>query len=193
MTITPRNSGWIELICGPMFSGKTEELIRRLVRAKIAKLDVEIFKPSIDTRYSEEHIVSHNKRIIKSMAVGSANDIYRYEGNAEVIGIDEAQFFDDEIVTVARRLANKGKRIIVAGLEKDYQGQPFGPMPQLMIEAEYITKVLAICVRCGNPANYSQRINGDADAGQVLIGESDKYEARCRNCFDPKIQPGRKK
>ncbi len=186
MTITPTDSGWIELICGPMFSGKTEELIRRLVRAKIAKQKVEIFKPSIDNRYSEEDIVSHNKRIIKSIAVKSPDDILKHQSEADVIGIDEAQFFDDSIVDVVRKLANDGKRIIVAGLEKDYKGRPFGPMPELLIEAEYITKVLSICMRCGNPANYSQRLS--SDTGQVLVGEADKYEARCRNCFNHEIE-----
>ncbi|MBC8478919.1 MAG: thymidine kinase [FCB group bacterium] len=166
-----------------MFSGKTEELIRRLVRAKIAQMNVEIFKPSIDNRYSEEDIVSHNKRVIKSMAVTSPQDILSHKPQAQVIGIDEAQFFDASIVSVVRQLANEGKRVIVAGLEKDYLGAPFGPMPELLIEAEYITKVLSICVKCGDPANFSQRLS--AEGGQVVVGESDKYEARCRKCFDP--------
>ncbi len=181
MVLTPRHGGWIEMVCGPMFSGKTEELIRRLVRAQIAKQKVAIFKPRLDNRYSEEYIVSHNDRKIKSIIIDHPEEILEHAYEAEVIGVDEAQFFDTSIIRVCRELANAGKRVVIAGLEKDYRGEPFGPMPGLLVEAEYITKVLAICVRCGEPANFSQRIC--SETGQVLVGESDKYEARCRNCY----------
>ncbi|MBT7368982.1 thymidine kinase [Candidatus Woesearchaeota archaeon] len=185
MTLTPRNTGWIELVCGPMFSGKTEELIRRLIRAQIAKQKVAIFKPAIDKRYSETHIVSHNQRKIQSIMVTSPKQILEHIKIADVFGIDEAQFFDDSIVEVCNMLANMGKRVVIAGLEKDFQSKPFGPMPELMIQADYITKVLAICVRCGEPANFTYRTS--TDANQVVVGESDKYEARCRNCFSQNI------
>ena len=181
MTLTPTNAGWIELICGSMFSGKTEELIRRIVRAQIAKQKTAIFKPKLDNRYSTEDIVSHNNRKIKSVIVKNASEIPELVGESSVIGIDEAQFFDDEIVQVCKDLAQDNKRIILAGLEKDYLGKPFGPMPKLMIESEYVTKVLAICVVCGNPANFSYRIS--SESSQILVGETDKYEARCRQCF----------
>lgn len=181
MTLTPNNTGWIELICGSMFSGKTEELIRRIVRAQIAKQKTAIFKPQLDNRYSNEEIVSHNNRKIKSIIVNKPTEILDLVGDATVIGIDEAQFFDEEIIQVCRILSTTHKRVIIAGLEKDYLGNPFGPMPQLMVEAEYVTKVLAICVVCGNPANFSYRIS--SESSQILVGETDKYEARCRNCF----------
>jgi len=181
--LTPRMGGWIEIVCGPMFSGKTEELIRRLVRAQIAKQKVEIFKPAIDNRYSEGYIVSHNNRKIKSVVISDPHEILAHIDEADVIGVDEAQFFDKSIVEVCRSLANSGKRVVIAGLEKDYMGRPFGPMPELLIEAEFISKVLAICVICGDPANYSQRLSHEG--GQVVVGEADKYEARCRTCFDP--------
>ena len=181
MTLTPKNSGWIEVICGPMFSGKTEELIRRLIRAQIAKQVVTIFKPSLDDRYSEDYIVSHNKRKIKSIAIKNIKDIHKYSKDSDVVGIDEAQFFDNTIIDICKKLAKKGKRIVIAGLEKDYQAVPFGPMPQLLVDAEYVTKVNAICMQCGNPANFSQRITDEKK--QVVIGEIDKYEARCRKCF----------
>jgi thymidine kinase len=181
MTLTPKNSGWIEVICGPMFSGKTEELIRRLVRSQIAQQKVTIFKTTLDDRYSEDYIVSHNKRKIKSLTVKNSSDITKYSHNSDVIGIDEAQFFDLTLVSVCKKLADNGKRIVVAGLEKDFQAIPFGPMPQLLVDAEYVTKVNAICIRCGNPANFSQRISDEKK--QVVIGEIDKYEARCRKCF----------
>jgi thymidine kinase len=183
MTLTPKNSGWIEVICGPMFSGKTEELIRRLVRSQIAQQKVTIFKPTLDDRYSEDYIVSHNKRKIKTLTVRKASDIEKYSQDANVIGIDEAQFFDLSLVNICKKLADDGKRIVIAGLEKDFQAIPFGPMPQLLVDAEYVTKVNAICIRCGNPANFSQRISDEKD--QVVIGEIDKYEARCRKCFKP--------
>lgn len=177
----PKKSGWIELICGPMFSGKTEELIRRLRRAQIAKQKVAIFKPVIDNRYSDEHIVSHSQQKISSIQVSHPREILDYQEQADVFGIDEAQFYNETIIPVCRKLAQSGKRVIVAGLDKDYRTQPFGPMPLLMIEAEYITKVLSICMKCGNPANYSQRLTKHSE--QVLVGETDKYEARCRGCF----------
>jgi len=183
MTLTPKNSGWIEVICGPMFSGKTEELIRRLVRSQIAQQKVTIFKPTLDDRYSEDYIVSHNKRKIKTLTVRKASDIEKYSQDANVIGIDEAQFFDLSLVNICKKLADDGKRIVIAGLEKDFQAIPFGPMPQLLVDAEYVTKVNAICIRCGNPANFSQRISDEKN--QVVIGEIDKYEARCRKCFKP--------
>ena len=182
MTLTPINSGWIEVICGPMFSGKTEELIRRLVRAQIAKQRVAIFKPKSDDRYAEDYIVSHNQRKIKSIQVSSTKTILEHDDSADVFGIDEAQFFDDSIVNVCQNLAQKGKRIVIAGLEKDFLANGFGPMPQLLIDAEYITKVNAICMVCGDPANFSYRISSEKK--QVILGETNKYEARCRKCFN---------
>jgi len=181
MTLTPKNAGWIELICGSMFSGKTEELIRRIIRAQIAKQNTAIFKPKLDNRFSTEEIVSHNNRKINSIMVNNALEILEMVGDAEVVGIDEAQFFDDSLIRVCRELSSNNIRVILAGLEKDYLGKPFGPMPELMVEAEYVTKVLAICVVCGNPANFSFRIT--SESSQILVGETDKYEARCRECF----------
>ncbi len=175
-------SGWIEVICGSMFSGKTEELIRRLKRAKIAKQHVEIFKPSIDTRYHQEDVVSHNNNSIRSTPVHASSEILLYTGNCDVIGIDEAQFFDSEIVDVCNKLAEMGIRTIVAGLDMDSAGKPFGSMPALMAVAEYVTKVHAICVVCGDIAHYSYR--KVADDKQVMLGELDIYEARCRKCFN---------
>ena len=174
-------SGWIEVVCGSMFSGKTEELIRRLNRAKIAKMKVEIFKPAIDTRYDEQDIVSHNRNIIRSTPVHSSSEILLLSHDSEVVGIDEAQFFDDGIVEIANKLAENGKRVIVAGLDMDSRGIPFGPMPALMAIAEYVTKVHAICVVCGDIANYSYRKGSNEN--QVLLGELDSYEARCRKCY----------
>jgi len=181
LTLTPINTGWIEVICGPMFSGKTEELIRRLVRAQIAKQKVAIFKPSVDNRYEENYLVSHNQRKIKSIQVQNTDMILGYCDTADVFGIDEAQFFDVAIVDVCRSLANAGKRVVVAGLEKDYLAKSFGPMPQIMVDAEYITKVNAICMNCGDPANFSHRISRETK--QVVVGETDKYEALCRRCY----------
>ena len=181
MTLTPKNSGWIEVICGPMFSGKTEELIRRLVRAQIAKQKVAIFKPNTDNRFEEDFIVSHNQRKIKSIRVNESEIILNYLNKADVFGIDEAQFFDPSIVKVCRELANSGKRVVVAGLEKDYLANSFGSMPELLVNAEYITKVNAICMSCGDPANYSHRISFEKK--QVVVGETDKYEALCRRCY----------
>ena len=176
--------GWIEVICGSMFSGKTEELIRRLRRAQIARQRVQIFKPKIDERYSQDHLVSHSEMRLKSEAVSSADEILqRIDWRAEVIGVDEAQFFDVKLVQVCNQLADLGKRVVVAGLDKDYLGKPFEPMPQLMAVAEYIEKTLAICMKCGNPANYTQRLVDSSD--RVLVGATGTYEARCRRCFEP--------
>ncbi|WP_026998329.1 thymidine kinase [Eisenibacter elegans] len=177
------SQGWIEVICGSMFSGKTEELIRRLNRAKIAKQQVAIFKPSIDKRYNVSHVVSHDANAIYSVPVQHSTDILTHitQTQATVVGIDEAQFFDEQIVEVCTQLANKGKRLIVAGLDMDFQGKPFGQMPALMAVAEFITKLHAICVRCGGVASYSYRLIGSEE--QVVLGETDVYEARCRNCF----------
>jgi len=172
--------GWIEVICGSMFSGKTEELIRRLKRVKIANLKVEIFKPAIDTRYDDTKIVSHDTNAIHSTPVASANDILALVNDVDVVGIDEAQFFDSEITPICETLALKGIRVIVAGLDMDYKGNPFGQMPNLLSIADYITKLHAICMKCGNIANISYRKT--ADAGQVLLGEKDIYEPRCRQC-----------
>lgn len=182
VAITGKPSGWIEVICGSMFSGKTEELIRRLRRAQIAKQKVAIFKPMIDVRYSEDHIVSHNQQKIPSIAVEKAKDILKHVKDAHVLGIDEAQFFDESLVMVCRQLAASGRRVIIAGLDKDYRGIPFDPIPQLLCEAEYITKTLAICMKCGNPASYTQRITSSHE--RVLLGATDSYEARCRSCFE---------
>jgi len=177
---TPKNTGWIETICGCMFSGKTEELIRRLRRATYAKQSIKIFKPIIDDRYSKEEIVSHSEQSLPSTMLESSAEILEKSKNAQVIGIDEAQFFDDGIVDVCNKLANDGKRVIVAGLDQDYKAQPFDPMPQLLAISEYITKTLAICVKCGNPADRTQRTIASSD--RVLVGATDSYEARCRNC-----------
>ena len=181
MTLTPKDAGWIEVICGSMFSGKTEELIRRLRRAQIAQMPTIIFKPRIDSRYSETHIVSHNKLKLESHLVNTPQEILDMAVNVSVVAVDEAQFFEDSILEVCKTLASQGKRVVVAGLDTDYRGVPFGPMPQLMCEADYLDKLRAICVKCGNPASYTQRTS--SDPGQVVIGELDKYEARCRNCF----------
>jgi len=175
------NSGWIEVICGSMFSGKTEELIRRLKRVKIANLKAEIFKPAIDVRYSEDSVVSHDANEIMSTPVSSSQNILLLSQDVNVVGIDEAQFFDEEIVNVCEILARKGVRVIVAGLDMDYKGRPFGPMPQLLAIADYITKLHAICVKCGNIAAISYRkVSKDA---QVLLGEKETYEPRCRKCY----------
>jgi len=176
-----KRQGTIEVICGSMFSGKTEELIRRLKRAKIAKQKVEIFKPEIDTRYAEEDVVSHDENAVQCTPVQTASQILLYDIDADVIGIDEAQFFDLELVSVCNELANRGYRVIVAGLDMDYQGKPFGPMPGIMASAEYVTKVHAICMRCGNLAQYSHRIINDDSL--VVLGEKESYEPLCRICF----------
>lgn len=173
--------GWIEVIAGSMFSGKTEELIRRLKRAKFAKLNVEIFKPMVDTRYDNEMVVSHDANEIRSTPVPAAANIRILADTCDVIGIDEAQFFDDEIVTVCNDLANKGVRVIVAGLDMDFKGNPFGPMPALMATAEYVTKVHAICTRTGNLANYSFRKSSNDKL--VMLGETEEYEPLSRAAF----------
>ncbi|WP_026236157.1 thymidine kinase [Pontibacter roseus] len=173
--------GWIEVICGSMFSGKTEELIRRLNRAKIAKQKVEIFKPTVDKRYHDEDVVSHNANAIRSTPIDFAQDMLLLGGSCDVVGIDEAQFFDEGLAEVCVKLANSGVRVIAAGLDMDYLGKPFGPMPALMAVAEYVTKVHAICVQCGDIATYSFR--SAVSEQQVLLGETDSYEARCRHCF----------
>ena len=176
----PKETGWIEVIAGCMFSGKTEELIRRLRRAQIAKQTVKIFKPRIDTRYSESDIVSHNEQSLPSILISDINEVTEFAKDAQVIGIDEAQFFSNDIVDICNKLANGGKRVIVAGLDQDYKGIPFEPMPQLLAIAEYITKTLAICVNCGNPADKTQRKTTSSE--RVVVGAADIYEARCRFC-----------
>ncbi len=174
--------GHIEVICGSMFSGKTEELIRRLKRSKIARQKVEIFKPKLDTRYDEVNVVSHDSNYIPSTPVESSSQILLLANDVEVVGIDEAQFFDDELPSVAQILANRGIRVIVAGLDMDYLGKPFGPIPQMMAIAEFVTKVHAICIRCGNLANYSHRTV--SDESRILLGEKDSYLPLCRVCFN---------
>jgi thymidine kinase len=182
--LVPREVGWIEVITGCMFSGKTEELIRRLRRAQYARQDVVVFKPAIDHRYSADSVDSHSGLKIRSFRVEHGHEIPALVGDAQVIGIDEGQFLGMELVDVCETLANQGRRVIVAGLDTDYRGRPFEPMPQLLAVAEYITKNLAICVVCGNPADRSQRVvNRDA---RFLVGEADAYEARCRRHWDPR-------
>lgn len=176
-----RKIGSIEVICGSMFSGKTEELIRRMRRAQFAKLPVEIFKPAIDIRYAESEVVSHNSNSIPSTPVNHSSAILLLSSEIKVVGIDEAQFFDDELPNVCIQLANQGIRVIVAGLDMDFQGKPFGPMPALMAVAEDVTKVHAVCVQCGSPANYSYRTNKSENV--VLLGEKESYEPRCRYCY----------
>lgn len=180
--ILTQQQGRIEVICGSMFSGKTEELIRRLKRARIARQRVEIYKPAIDTRYSDNDVVSHDANSIPSTPVESARSILLMASDAQVVGIDEAQFFDEAIVEVCNKLANSGKRVIVAGLDMDFKGIPFGPMPQLMAIAEDVTKVHAICVKCGNLAHVSHRIVKDEQ--RVLLGEQHEYEPLCRQCYN---------
>ena len=178
----PRRRGWLEVICGSMFSGKTEELIRRLTRARIARQRVEIFKPALDTRYHAQDVVSHNQTSIRSTPVQSPSELLLLAGGStDVVGIDEAQFFDESLLDVCRQLADQGTRVIVAGLDMDYLGRPFGPLPALLATAEFVTKVHAVCVCCGELAAYSYRTA--ASASQILLGETDAYEARCRPCF----------
>jgi len=176
------SGGSIEVICGSMFSGKTEELMRRLKRARIARLSVGIFSPKADTRYSENSLVSHNANSIPSMPVSKASSILLPGSQVQVVGIDEAQFFDDELPEICNTLANKGVRVIIAGLDMDFQGQPFGPMPALMAIAESVTKLHAVCVKCGNHALYSYRLA--PEDGQILLGEKESYEPRCRICYN---------
>jgi len=179
--LTGERRGWIEVICGSMFSGKTEELIRRLKRARIANLKVEIFKPSMDLRYDAQNIVSHDENAILSTPIDNSQTILLLASGVDVVGVDEAQFFDDQLPDVCDQLAARGTRVIVAGLDMDYRGKPFGQMPFLLAKADYITKLHAICVVCGNIASYSYRKS--AQTGQVLLGEKDHYEPRCRHCY----------
>ena len=180
-----KQSGWMEVICGSMFSGKTEELIRRLRRAEMAGQNVEIFKPKLDTRYAEEEVVSHNQNKIRSTPVESPNEILLLGSTCDVVGIGEAQFFDESIVDVANQLANAGIRVVSAGLDMDFMGRPFGPMPNLMATAEYVTKVHAICKRTGNLANHSMRTSENTDL--VQLGETDSYEAVSRKVFNEEM------
>jgi thymidine kinase len=185
--LTGDRKGWIEVICGSMFSGKTEELIRRLKRARIANLKVEIFKPAIDVRYDEVQIVSHDANAIQSTPIDNSQKILLLAQDVDVIGIDEAQFFDDQIIHVCQELANRGTRVIVAGLDMDYLGQPFGQMPYLLAIADYITKLHAICVECGSIASFSYRTASSAQ--QILLGEKDEYKPLCRKHYYDKIKP----
>src|SRR5690242_17189079 len=186
MDIVTGNVGWIEVICGPMFSGKSEELIRRLRRAMIARKRVEVFKPTIDDRYSRDEIVSHGDSRMLSVTVKDATEIAdRIDWRSEVIGIDEANFMGPGLIDVAQRLADSGKQVIIAGLDTDYMGRPFAPIPDLLALSESITKTLAVCVRCGNPAKHTQRLRGSDDL--IVVGAADMYEARCRRCFEPGI------
>ena len=186
MDIINGNVGWIEVICGPMFSGKSEELIRRLRRAIIARKRVEVFKPVIDDRYSADEIVSHGDSRMTSVVVKDAAEIMdRIDWRSEVVGIDEGNFMGPTLVDIAGRLADSGKQVIIAGLDTDYMGRPFAPIPELLALAESITKTLAICVRCGNPAKHTQRLRGSDDL--IVVGAADMYEARCRRCFEQGI------
>jgi thymidine kinase len=186
MEIVTGNLGWIEVICGPMFSGKSEELIRRLRRSMIARKRVQVFKPIIDTRYSDDEIVSHGDLRMKSEVVGSGGEILdRIDWRSEVIGVDEANFMGPALVDASQRLADSGKQVIIAGLDTDYMGRPFAPIPDLLALAETITKTLAICMRCGNPAKHTQRLRGSDDL--IVVGAAGMYEARCRRCFEPGI------
>ncbi len=185
---TTERRGWVEVICGSMFSGKTEELIRRLKRAKIAHLQTEIYKPSIDTRYDERDIVSHDSRTIPSIPIDNSQQILLLSQGVDVVGIDEAQFFDPELPNVCDQLALRGVRVIIAGLDMDFKGKPFGIMPALLAKADYITKLHAICVRCGHIANFSFRKSPRKD--QFFLGEADSYEPRCRKCFNEGMTAG---
>ena len=183
MNIINNKTGWIEVICGSMFSGKTEELIRRVHRAEYARRKIQVFKPEIDNRYEKDHIVSHSKMKTPSQIVKTSQDIHdlvKYD--TEIIAIDEVQFFDDKIVDVCEKLANNGKRVIVAGLDQDFSGKPFGPMPALLAISEYVAKLNAICVKCGNPASRTQRLTKSKET--VVVGATNIYEARCRNCHE---------
>lgn len=188
LTVMPRNAGWIEVVCGSMFSGKTEELIRRLKRAQIGRLKVQCFKPTIDDRYSKDHVMSHDASRILSIPVDKAWQILdRVDDNTRVVGIDEAQFFDEAVVEICQKLANRGVRVIVTGLDMDYRGQPFGPMPKLLAVAEYVTKLSAICMSCGGPASRSQRLIAESE--RIAVGSKGMYEARCRFCHDVNDAP----
>ena len=183
---TPRGTGWIEVICGSMFSGKTEELIRRLRRAQIARQRVAIFKPVIDDRYAADRLVTHDRTSLPSIPVRHPREILERAEAAQVLGIDEIQFFDRSVVDVCQELARGGKRVIAAGLDTDYRGRPFEPVPELMAVAEYVTKVQAVCVICGNPASRTQRVV--RGGSRILVGGSDAYEPRCRRCFEPPVE-----
>jgi thymidine kinase len=186
MNFAKNSLGWIEVVCGPMFSGKSEELIRRLRRAEIARQRVQIFKPGIDQRYANDHIVSHSELKIRSEGIRDAADLMtRVDVRTEVIGIDEAQFLGMEMVDAVIRLADMGKRIVIAGLDTDYLGRPFHPMPELLAVADEITKTLAICMQCGNPAKHTQRLVASEDL--IVVGAAGMYEARCRRCFEPNL------
>ncbi len=186
MDIVTGHLGWIEVVCGPMFSGKSEELIRRLRRAKIARKRVQVFKPALDDRYALDEIVSHGDQRMKSDVVGSASEILaKLDWRSQVIGIDESNFFGRDLVEVASQLADTGKQVIIAGLDTDYLGRPFTPMPELLCLAESITKTLAICMRCGNPAKHTQRLVESDEL--IVVGAAGMYEARCRHCFEPGI------
>jgi thymidine kinase len=183
MNVINNKTGWIEIICGSMFSGKTEELIRRIHRAEFAHQKIQVFKPKIDDRYEKDHIVSHSKMKKPSIIVENSDEIFKQvEDDTDIVAIDEAQFFDKKIIEVCNKLADSGKRVIVAGLDQDYLGKPFGAMPTLLAIAEYVTKLNAICVKCGNPASRTQRLTHDTN--QVIVGTNDIYEARCRNCHE---------
>lgn len=185
------NSGWVEVICGSMFSGKTEELIRRLKRAQIAKQKIQIFKPVIDNRYSQEHVTSHSSLRLDAQNIKNIEEIMSHlDDNTRIVGIDEAQFFSTAIVEISQRLANRGLRVVIAGLDLDYRGVPFGPMPLLMATAEYVTKMSAICTVCGNTASRTQRRKLESlekNESQVLVGADEFYEARCRRCYEPPV------
>jgi len=185
--LLPRDIGWIEVITGSMFSGKTEELLRRIRRAVIARQNTILFKPELDTRYSKDHVVSHDQIRLPSVTIKDPLEIRDLAKDAWVVGIDEAQFFPSSIVAVCEELAAQGKRVIVAGLDQDYRGRPFHPIPELMAIAEYVTKHLAICACCGNPATRNQRLVASSD--QVVLGSLESYEARCRKCFEPPREP----
>lgn len=184
--IVTSNAGWLEAICGPMFSGKSEELIRRLRRAAIARKRVQVFKPVLDNRYSESEIVSHGDQRMKSEVVESARDILlKLDWRTQVVGVDESNFFGSDLIEVANQLADSGKQVIVAGLDTDYMGRPFHPMPELLAMAESITKTLAVCMRCGNPAKHTQRLVESEEL--IVVGAAGMYEARCRRCFEPGV------
>jgi thymidine kinase len=186
MSLQVPHSGWIEVICGGMFSGKTEELIRRMKRAQIARQKIQIFKPVIDDRYATDQVASHSDLRIEARIVNNSEEILSLlEDNTRVVAIDEAQFFNPLIVEICHRMANRGLRVIAAGLDLDYRGQPFGPMPALMATAESVTKMQAICTLCGNPASRSQRLAGSNERAQILVGAGEIYEPRCRRCFEP--------
>lgn len=188
-SLVPQKVGWIEVICGGMFSGKTEELIRRAKRAHIAGQKVVIVKPKVDNRYDEEDVVSHNKNSLPGLVVDTADQIVLLTGEAEVVCIDEAQFFDKQLINVTNTLANDGKRVIVAGLDMDFEGKPFEPMPQMLAIAEYVTKLHAVCAESGTMAHYSQRVVESKD--RVLVGETDAYEPRARHCYRPPVDERR--